>query len=232
MEEVSLASFLPLEICAAILGAVYFYKNKLQDVSVKYLVVLLWLTVFFEILALYPFFINTFEQLCFLEGTIFGYNTWVFNILIIISYSLYITYFRFNLSNQFLKKILMILVVFFMISTILNLIVSGVFFNELSTLTDVLGSLILLLSVLFYFFEVLQSDKVLIFYKLLPFYVSIGALVFHLVITPIDIYFEYTKHPNSNFFKIREYVLSSANIFMYTCYSIGFIVCLRKNKSY
>lgn len=234
MELSSIVNYLinVLEVCTAIIGTLYYRKNKEQDTSVKYLVLLLWITVFFEFFAVLRFAIITFKQLFFLKGTIFENNTWIYNILIVLSYILYITYFRYNLANKLFRKVLMVLVGIFAISTISNLFISDVFFSELSTLTDVLGSIILLLSVLFYFYEVLLSEKVLIFYKLLAFYVAIGALIFHLTITPIDIYFEYAKDSDSNFFKFRGFVLRSANIFMYTCYAIGFIVCLRKNKSY
>ncbi len=234
MEQLTFFNYLVviLEICAAILGTMYYSKTKKQDTSVKYLVFLLWINVFFEVLARFRYAIKSFESLFFLKGTLFEHNIWIYNISIVLSYILYITYFRFNLVNKFLKKTLMILVIFFAISTISNLIVSDVFFKELSTLTDVLGSLILLLSVLFYFYEVMQSDKVLIFYKVLPFYIAVGALVFHLIIAPIDIYFEYVNDSNIVFRRLRGVVLYSANIFMYTCYSIGFIVCLKRNKSY
>jgi hypothetical protein len=234
MEQLSCVVYLVivLEISSAIIGTVYYKKNNKQDTSVKYLVLLLWINVLFEIFALLPYAINTFEELFFLKNTIFDKNTWLFNISILLSYILYILYFRSNLNNKTSKKGLTILVYLFIISTISNLIFSDVFFNELSTLTDVFGSLALLLSVLLYFHEVLLSEKILVFYKLLAFYIAIGALVFHLVITPIDIYFQYSKKLNSDFFKFRSIILYSANIFMYTCYIIGFIVCLRKNKSY
>ena len=234
MENLPIADYLliTLEICAAIIGTSYYRKTKRQDTSLKYLVFLLWMTAFFEVFALLPYLVKAFEELYFLKGTIFEYNDWVFNVLIFISYVLYIMYFRTNVVSNIVRKVLLVLIVLFVVSIISNFIISDVFFKKLSTLTDVLGSVILLLSVMFYFYEVLLSERVLVFYKLLAFYVAIGALIFHLTITPIDIYFEYAVDSDSNFFKFRSFVLYSASFFMYTCYIIGFIVCSKKNKSY
>ncbi|MCW8981918.1 MAG: hypothetical protein OQJ83_11085, partial [Altibacter sp.] len=84
--------------------------------------------------------------------------------------------------------------------------------------------------VLFYF-ELLRSDMLLQLKHFLPLYISAGVLVFNLCVTPIDIFSEYFKN-NTFLVELKVYVYLYANIFMYSSFIIGFIVCSKKKRSY
>lgn len=220
------------ELLAALAGS-YYLNKRFDEINFK-LVIFLWFTLFVEVVfGWLPTLICGFDAFSFLRFTILEQNSWVYNISIIIKFVFYIYYFRFFIGRNVLKQILNYCVVFFILTSITNLLVSEVFFKMISSYTYILGALFLMVSVMFYFIEVLRSDEILNFKKTLPFYIAIGALVFHLSATPLFIYSKYYSNSKSpGFVEIYQIILMVANIFMYTCYSIGFIVCSRKNKSY
>ncbi|MGK0295909.1 MAG: hypothetical protein ACI884_002081 [Ulvibacter sp.] len=84
--------------------------------------------------------------------------------------------------------------------------------------------------VLFYF-QLLKSDVTLNLKFFLPFYISIGVLIFNLLITPIDIFDDFYSGEDILFTKIKNIVYLFSNLFMYSSFILGFIICRRK-KSY
>ncbi len=221
------------ELLALVAGTIYITKYR-AGFPARYFVFFLWLTFFVEIIfGWFPSLVYYVDSFSFLKGTLLEKNFWIYNIYHIINFYLYTSYFKWNINSSLSKKILNFLLVAFLISSSANLFLSNIFFTSLSSYTFIVGSVMFLLSISFYFFKMLKSDEVLSFNKTLPFYVAIGSLVYHLMITPIfiyDNYFNYEKNPD--FVEVHEIILTSVNIFMYTCYTIGFFVCSRKNKSY
>ncbi len=222
-----------VEILAAIAGIFYIRKNRIE-IPVRFFVYFLCLTVLVELLGLFPSLIYYEERFSFLKGTFLQKkNSWLYNVYHIVSFMFYIFFFAYILRNTRFKNFLKLMGGFYLVSTILNLIISDVFFISVSLYTYLFGTFLILLSVGFYFFEILQSDEILNFNKSIYFYISIGTMIFHLVVCPLfiyDKYFDIGKSPE--FVEIRRFILICANIFLYTCYIIGFMVCLRKNKSY
>ncbi len=220
-----------LEFVAAITGTFYLKKEK-KNLPTRCFVYFLWLTFFVEIIGMLPRAINHLEGFSFLKDTFLEKNHWLYNAYHIISFLFYITYFKLNLGSKKIRTILDVLSVVYFVLTISYLITIGGYFKSLSTFTYIVGSILIFLCILLYFYEVIQSDTILSFHTNLTFYVAIGAMLFHLIVTPLFIYSEYYLGENPEFVKVRRIILYSANIFLYTCYTIGFIVCSRKNKSY
>ncbi len=221
-----------LELLSSILGRNYVAKYR-NDNGIRYFVYFLFFTCFVEVLGWLPRGIYYLESFSFLKDTFLKRNYWLYNIYFIISYTIYVFYFYSQVKSTKFRKILYFILIFYSISCVLNILLSKVYFNAYASYTFILGTLFVFISVAFYYFEILQSNRILTFHKSISFYISIGTLVFHLAVTPLLIYSKYfnsTKSPD--FVQIHRIILTSANIFMYTCYSIGFIVCYRKNKSY
>lgn len=221
------------EIVAALSGTLFITKYR-EDKYSRYLVYFLWFTVLFELIfAWLPLGIDSIEFLYPLKGSVFENNIWVYNIYDIISFSVYMTFFNSYIESKKQKKIIQYIIVSFVIYLTIGLFCWGDFFVEVSSVNFSLGAIMLMMIIAFFLFQILQSEKILNFYKMLPFYIGIGALVFHLSVTPILIYAKYYSNSKSpEFVQLYDLILTSANIFMYTCYTIGFMVCLRKNKSY
>ncbi|AXT55852.1 hypothetical protein D1815_08845 [Aquimarina sp. AD1] len=221
------------EILGAVIGIFYLTKYRDDQLS-RYFVYYLWFTVSVELVfGWLPASIFYLDFFSFLRGTLFEDNIWIYNIYQVISYGFYLFYFSSLIEDKKNARYAGFLFIIYLFLAILNLIFSGIFFEAISSFTDILGTLLLLFSVIYFYFQLLKSDKILNFYKNIPFYVSIGALVFHLVVNPIFIYDTYYSNSKSEeFVEIQRIILTLANIFMYTCYILGFIVCSKKNKSY
>lgn len=222
-----------IELLAAIIGVRYIQKYREDKIS-RYFVWFLWFVVTIETFGLVPRLIKGVESLFFLKKTFFAEdNYWLYNPYLIVSLVFYIFFFSSHVKLKKNKNILRFLAILFFISAIVNLVFSKVFFEAISAYTFILGGVIIFVSIFLYFYEVFQSDNILYFNKLFPFYVAVGTLVFHLTVTPLLIYSKYySESSNPEFVKIYTTILTIANVFMYTCYTIGFIVCYKKNNSY
>ncbi|WP_103071353.1 hypothetical protein [Aquimarina sediminis] len=221
------------ELLAAVAGTIYLKKAKYrEDKLTRYFVWFLWLTVFVEIFGWNEWLIDKVEELAYFGGTILGNNLWVYNIYIVVSALFYSFLMKENTDskkgNVFLKITMM---VYFLLS-ICDFVFTDIFFTGISFVAQFLGSILVLLSVLQYFYKILQSDKILSFHKELPFYIAIGTMTLYLVVTPLFIHLKYYSSKSPDFVNVYQFILMSANIFTYSCYTIGFIVCSRKNKSY
>ena len=215
------------------MGTVYYIRAKKPERPVLWLVIFLWITFLVEILAIYPAIAtySEYEYFSFIEGTNFERNFWLYNIFIPVTFMFYGVYFRHYIRKPKAKLALTILIVLYLISSITVILDSDVFFTGFSQFSLMAGVFLLFVSVGLFYFELLQSDLVLSLWKLLPFYVSVGALVLYLCITPIDIFSKYFKEAYNVFVDIRAKVSLFANIFMYSVIIIGFIVCLKRRKS-
>jgi len=221
------------ELIAAIIGTIYISRYRV-DRFTRYLVFFLWFTVFVEIIfGWLPTLIEEIIAFKFLENTIFAFNIWIYNIYDVISFTFYLLYFANLMESERHKNIGVKIVGVYIIFCIMNLSFSGVFFDTNSTFNAVIGTLLLVLYIIYFYFQMLQSEKILEFYKTIPFYVSVGALVFHLIVNPIFIYEQYYSNTVSpEFVRIFLTILTIVNIFMYSCYTIGFLICYKKNNSY
>ncbi len=221
------------ELIAAVAGTFYISRYRV-DRSTRYLVFFLWFTVFVEVIfGWLPTFVETFDFFKFLEDTIFAHNKWIYNTFEVISSLFYLLYFANLIESKRNQVVGVNIIAVYLVFSVFNLAFSDVFFTSSSASNSIFGTLLLVLFIMYFYFQMLQSDKILDFYKSIPFYVSIGALVFHLIVNPIFIYEHYYSHSvSSEFVRVFLTILTIVNIFMYSCYTIGFIVCSKKNKSY
>ncbi|WP_438424282.1 hypothetical protein [Aquimarina macrocephali] len=227
-----LFSYLLFELMAAIAGSFYIRKCRGDRFS-RYFVYFLWLTLFVELFGTIPALIYYGDLFPSLKGTFLEKNHWLYNIFFIYNFSFYIYYFCLNYKTEKLKVFMKALMVAYVLGAIVNLIFSDIYFIGISPFTYIVGTILLFVGGILYLYEILQSDKILTFYKTIPFYIAVGSVIFHLVVTPLFIYSKfYHMEKSPEFVDVRKIILNSAIIFMYTCYTIGFIVCSRKNKSY
>lgn len=225
-----------LEVLAASTGTYYLRKNLSQFKSTKYLVLFLWITVFVELVGSYaPIgYFSDYTIFSFVQGTPFENNYWWYNSYSVLSFSFFILYFISFSKNKYWKLIFQILVGTFLLVSILIFIFSGTFFIGYSPYLTIAGTLLLFFSVVMFYFELLRSEFLLQLKRFLPFYISVGVLVFNLCVTPIEIFIQYfnLKDGNELFVTLRSNVLLYANIFMYSTFILGFLICLKKKKHF
>jgi len=231
-----LKSVLPItiiEILAAIFGMYYLKKVKPKDAT-RYFVYFLWLIVVVESFGAIPaiaYFTN-YEYFGFLKDTFFQRNSSLYNIFTLITSIFYTLYFL-SFTDFKLKKLFIKIAVFiyFIYGVYLLLDISVLGSANVPFIT-IGGAIIMFLSIMTFYMQLLKSDLILKLQKYLPFYVSIGVLIFYLCTTPIEIYMNYFKEGNEFFMTFKTKMYLYLNLFLYGSFILGFILCSKKNKFY
>jgi hypothetical protein len=197
-----------VEIIAAIIGSIYFYKYK--NSYLKYFLVFLWYIVFNEIYGKY------------IADVLDGNNFGLYNIYMVINLLFLLSIYWNKLKKSSNKK----LIVLFAISFITVCIVNYPFQDytiDFAALPFIVGSSLLIFAIILYFIEILNSEKVLYTTRDLLFWISFGILLFNVGAIPCIVartyYFE-TFHLNFGF--LNTLYLSLIFI-LNICYIIGFI---------
>lgn len=212
---------------AALAGTYYLIKTKTQDKGIILFVYNLWFILLIEMMGMYSAwnYFDDYKSFPGLRNSVFASNYWLYNSAKIIFLTIFFNVFISRITSFRLKKFLYGLTLFFILSCIVNYIFSDIFFKAFSSYTTISGSFILLFCIGSFYYEMLLSDKILFFYKNLPFYISIGAMLWHLSITPLFIYNRYLTNTNPEFVNFHIDFLRYANIFMYSSFAIGFLIC-------
>jgi hypothetical protein len=215
---------------AFVVGIFYYQKHK--DRPTFYFVVFLGVTFFAEILGMYAYLVQS-GPLAFLRNTPFESNYWLGNLYGLVSYLFYINYFKWFLSSRKFIALLNWGSIVFLGLSFLEIIFSGDFFYRYIPISNIVGTLFVLLSIGFYYLELLKSDQILLVQKSLPFYVSVGALIFHLCTTPLFLYsFYYSNSIDPGFVSLYRQIIFGTNFVLYTIYTAGFLICFRKKDPY
>jgi hypothetical protein len=222
-----------IEILAAIAG-IYYIKNGPTDRITRWFVFFLWMTLLVETVAAYApiAYFSEYKYFSFVECTHFADNVWIYNVSIIASFSFLVYYFYTFLKGRLIRQVVKHAVISYILSSVVYLLIfEDIFFRELSQFSNIAGTLLLLIVIVLFYFQLLKSDVTLNLKFFLPFYISIGVLIFNLLITPIDIFDDFYSGEDILFTKIKNIVYLFSNLFMYSSFILGFIICRRK-KSY
>ena len=215
----------------SVIAGVYYLIRKPNELDNKLLVYFLFLTVIVEIIGLIPAIIYNSEALHYLKDTVWYTNFWLYNPYAIVSFVTYVFYFRMSLKNKIFRKSLSCLIILFVISSCLNLIFSDVYFLTYSAYTLLTGAVILFLGISFYYYELLQDEKLLDIQKNVKFYVSVAFLLFNLISMPFWIYFKfYSNLLSPEFVNLYQLFFQIVNILLYGTYSFAFIYCAQQKQ--
>ncbi|WP_445736169.1 hypothetical protein [Mariniflexile sp.] len=218
-----------VEITAAVTGLFVLKKHKFS--TAKYFIYFLVYLSLGDFINTYVKYIKNGGFLSFLKGTIFVENYWwttlFWKIGAIIFFSFYyykiITIERFKIILKYSGYIFFVFSIIYIVTHWENYFVT--FFPIIS----VLGAIIIFLCTSFYFFEILQSDKILTFYKSLNFYISVAIFIWWLMITPMVFYDIYMLNNDWNLIYLRRYIYLFANIIMYSTFTFALIWCKPEN---
>ncbi|WP_461303902.1 hypothetical protein [Aureisphaera sp.] len=223
-----------LELLATIAGFYFLKKSPANIFPEKYFVQFLLFTVIVELIGSYApiAYFEGYNTFSFLKDTPVADNKWLYNIYSIVSGGFFAFYFAQHIKNKVWKKLLFYIMYAFVITSIVNLLATDVFFTKDSRYSNIVGTFVILLSVILFYFDLLRSDKILNIRFSMPVYVSIGVVIFYLSITPITIFSEYFSRGSGNslFVEMQSKLILYSNIFMYSCFILGFLICSRKKK--
>ncbi len=199
------------ELTTAIVGTLYLHKYK--KTFLKYFLFTLWFIVIIE------FFGKWYRMNI-------GNNHIVYNVYNFINFSflliLYLTY----LKKKIHKKWVTYFLIFYIVSFFLNSIIQN-YMTQIQVAPFIVGALCIIITIIFYFSEILNSNQVLYISKNLLFWISVGLLLYFVGKIPTRIVKNYWTGMNGyGYISITEFILSIImNIFFIT----GF-VCSEKIK--
>ncbi len=190
----------------AIISLIFYKKFK----NTKY--------IYFIYYLLFTFII---ELLGFLLGSVFNLNMdYILNIYIVITFIFYFIFYRSIFKNNIIKKTIFLFIILYLSFILFDLIILRTnFINQLFINNMVFGSILLLITLLLFLIEIINSkDIVFNIKKAFIFWISIGALLFYIGIIPIMISGYYLE-----FDGLFDTILTILNLIMYGCFTIGFI---------
>ncbi len=201
-----------VEIITAIIASFYFYKYK--NSYLKYFLIYLWYIAINEAIGKYS------------SDVLEMYNLIIYNIYLLISFPfLFSIYWNF-LKDKKYKKIVIIFAIIYIIAFTVN----GLFFEnyskDLVTYPFIMASCFLIFTVIFYFIEILNSEKVLNVTRDLLFWISVGVILFNIGVIPWVITL---KHYSENF-ALMNTLLQVLILILNICYIVGFI-CSHKKQN-
>ncbi|HHC81052.1 MAG TPA: hypothetical protein ENK46_14320 [Flavobacteriia bacterium] len=166
-----------IELLAALVGTIFYYKYK--HTYLKYFLFLLWYIFLSEFFVRY-IIDNKIDFFLHYSKTGIIYTHWVYNILDTISFLVYYyIYYKSMSSNEKYKNWIKKFAIAYIVISILNWSFIQNFFEELQSYLFIIGAIFLIIAILFYFIELLKSEKILVFHKNLLFWISIGLLLYY-----------------------------------------------------
>jgi hypothetical protein len=209
--------------------------NKFKATNVKYFIYFLVYVVIIELWGYYPSFSLSIESFYWIQsltkGTLFEENFLWYSIFWNVGSALFISfYFRLILENDLHKRLVKYVTIAFVLFSIIYFVFNyEVFYNGELKLIQFFAAFIILLCTVLYFLEILQSDKIMSFYKSFNFYLASVFLIWFLVKTPISFYQIYYSTSDWNFVFLRRHIILFTNLFMYLTFIFAFLCCKPKN---
>ncbi len=218
-----------VESLSAITGVLLYKKYKFT--TGKYFIFFLIYLTICDTIGNYTLHIRNGGFFSFLEGTVFVQNYWWFTLCWKIGAILFFSfYFQKILVNKAFRQVLSYSTYVFFVFSISYVIINWKdFFIRFFPAISVFGAYIVFLCSVFYFIEILKSDKILTFYRSLNFYISTGIFVWWLIITPLVFYDIYMTNRDWNFIFLRWQIYLFANILMYSTFTFALIWCKPEN---
>lgn len=220
------------EFIAAISGSYYLNKTPKVRKEIIYFSWFLWFVLLIDLSGLYALwaYFDDYRTFPFLENSLFTRNVWLYNWLNLISSIFYSFLFIKQIKKIKYKRILKYTLFGFIILGIFKLTSSDQLFYKYDMSIRLVGVLLLIIAIGIYYYELLMSDQILDIKRNLLFYISVGIFIWHLCVSPIDIYSTYFSVENRDFIFMHAAILRYCNIFMYGIFSFGFIYCAGKTR--
>lgn len=218
-----------VELLAALTGLLLY--SKFKHTVVKYFIWFLVYVFIVELIGGYTVYVYKYEALDSIEqalkGTLIERNYWWYNVFWVIGAPMfYTTYFMTVIKTKLFKNILgWLRLLFFLITITYVLFNLDAYFKSNLKFNDILAVFVILVCVTLYFVEILNSDRMLTFYKSANFYIAGINFIWFLVITPIVFYDHYFSKADWNFVFLKWEIYLTMNFFMYLSFTFVLLCC-------
>ncbi len=172
-----------------------FYYSKYKNSHTKYILVFLWYVALNDAVAgIYSVYVSK-------------YNAPFFNIFQIVFTVYYLSLYKSVVESLKFKRFISYFILIYLFSFLIATLTDDFFKYHLS-LSYITGSLLIVTSILFYFSEILNSDKIIRINKMLMFWISVGLLISLLPDIPFDVIRRYyEKSPTIPYIYVVAFVL-------------------------
>lgn len=173
----------------------------------------------------YIYFIIYFFNIILIDiliSTLFkGDNHEIFNIYTFFEFNVFALIYHNLITDKKKLKLVKILVIFFNV-----IYFSSFYFHFLEKTTIPLVGVVNSTLIIIYFTELLNSDKLLNYKKLFPFWMSVGFLLFYLTSVPFFTILSLNMFDNRLMFPIIYYL----TVIFHLCINYGLLTCKKMNK--
>ncbi len=198
-----------IELITAIVGSIYYYKYK--NTFLKYFLILLWYI---------P--INGFIARYLHESEILRNNTILYNIYHVINFSFLFFLFKSHVKDIKYKKWINTFLGIYILSFIIDAFYKD-YITEIQIIPFIIGGAFVIITILFYFIEILNTNTILYISKNSLFWISIGLLLYFGGKIPSRIIrSNWEMFPEADYSMIFSIELT-LSIVMNICFIIGFI---------
>lgn len=218
-----------VELIPAIIGVILFKKYK--NTPVKYIIYFLIYVFFLELIGGYPVFLKDIGFFYLIEGTLIEQNHWWYTIFWWIGLSTIVAYVNYQIvGEKRLKKIIKYAYGLYLLQVILYVIFNFKSIFSPERFISIASLWIVMLCIIIYFFETLNSDKIVLFFKSFYFYFNSIFFVWILVIMPLEFFQDYFIKEDWNFVLFKWKIHLTLNIFLYLSLAMALIFCDSENK--
>ncbi len=219
-----------IELVAALSGSYYWLRTK-ED-SVLPFVWFLWVTVFIETVAMYPYLYNYSDNafVNWLESSVLERNVWLYNIYNFLTLILVGIFMIRNTNTSVSHRIIKIIIIVYSFFTICCFSITGSFFLMSLPYDLVIQTFAMYIMLLVYLRELIASDQILYFYKSHVFYLIFSITFWFICLTPLFIFDSYYRAINESFVVFRGRFLFVSNILLYSCYTFAFLYSLWQKR--
>lgn len=218
-------------VLIAVVSGLFNYKKFKGTVVINFIYFLIFVF-FVEIVASYTDFLVYLNKYHLLDGLLIKKNHWLYALAWTTGSALFFScYYRSVVKTKRLKHILKYLFWIMVLAVFLVTIVDYKYiFSPFPVVLEIVSFLVVVISVLIYFIDVLQSDVILKFYKSIHFYMSCAILFWWLVTTPLVFYQVYFANVDWNYIILKWQIFLFANVLMYLTFAIALIWCKPQNN--
>lgn len=216
---------LSIEFLAAVAGLLFYKKYKASS-STDFIWFLVYLSIC-DFIGSYNNYIDNDGPLSFLKGTVFTRNFWWSTLFWKIgAIMFFVFYYSKILSREVFKSVIKYSGSIFFVFCVVYIVFNWEdYFVMFFPIIDVFGAIIIFMCTSFYFYEILNSESILTFYKSLNFYISAAIFIWWLIITPLVFYDIYNSRYDWNFIFLKWQIYLFANIVMYLTFTFALIFC-------
>lgn len=213
------------EILALFVGLIVYKKYK--NTQVKYFIWFLGWIVLIEFIGTYPKYLRDMGLYHFIKDTIIERNYWWYTVFWTSATTIFYSWFLSQVYESHIFKKIMVFCRYLFVIILLTTIILDFknFFNFRANHLVLLNFSIILLSSIFYLFELLNSEKLLNSFKSVYFYIAMILFVWWLVTTPLNFFEIYNSDSDWDYVTIKWTIKLIANIFMYLGFALALIFC-------